>query len=71
MRNSDRSHALDASNVEQHELEPIDDAMEQQHERCDEETERTLLTRLDRRLLLFAMLGNTIKTLDNTNLGTS
>lgn len=33
------------------------------------EAERALVRRLDRRLLAFAMLGNVIKVLDNTNLG--
>jgi hypothetical protein len=32
------------------------------------EAERALVRRLDRRLLAFAMLGNVIKVLDNTNL---
>lgn len=32
------------------------------------EAERALVRRLDRRLLAFAMMGNVIKVLDNTNL---
>lgn len=42
------------------------------HEEGVEDTkdaERALVRRLDRRLLAFAMLGNVIKVLDNTNLG--
>lgn len=31
--------------------------------------ERELIHKLDKRLLLFAMFGNLIKTLDNSNLG--
>jgi hypothetical protein len=33
-----------------------------------QEAERALVRRLDRRLLAFAMMGNVIKVLDNTNL---
>lgn len=33
------------------------------------EAERALVRRLDRRLLAFAMVGNVIKVLDNSNLG--
>lgn len=35
------------------------------------EAERALVRRLDRRLLAFAMVGNVIKVLDNSNLGES
>ncbi|KAG0174731.1 hypothetical protein DFQ28_008545 [Apophysomyces sp. BC1034] len=34
----------------------------------DQESQRALVRRLDKRLLLFAMFGNLVKTLDNTNL---
>lgn len=36
----------------------------------DKQRERALVARLDKRLLLFAMFSNMVKTMDNVNLGT-
>lgn len=42
--------------------------MSMEEEKLDRIEESELVHRLDKRLLLFAMFGNLIKTLDNTNL---
>ncbi|KAI8390065.1 major facilitator superfamily domain-containing protein [Blakeslea trispora] len=47
------------------ELVPIEDNKQKMNRTAEVE----LVSRLDRRLLLFAMFGNLVKTLDNTNLG--
>lgn len=40
-------------------------------DQIDPQAEKELVKRLDRRLLAFAMLGNVVKALDNSSLGTA
>jgi hypothetical protein len=53
---------------ERHSIELVSTNESYQHINRMDEIE--LVHRLDKRLLLFAMFGNLVKTLDNTNLGT-
>lgn len=43
--------------------------MNEKFEPVNRQDERELVHRLDKRLLLFAMFGNLVKSLDNSNLG--
>jgi ACS family pantothenate transporter-like MFS transporter len=43
--------------------------MEEKIETFNRNEERELVHKLDKRLLLFAMFGNLVKALDNSNLG--
>lgn len=51
------------------EEEPIELTELQQDSIINRQHEIELVHRLDKRLLLFAMFGNLVKVLDNTNLG--
>lgn len=47
----------------------MEEKMEEKIEEFNRNEERELVHKLDKRLLFFAMFGNLIKALDNSNLG--